>query len=92
MRIAAFVGRDQSGDHVEDGGLARPVRPEQSDGLAAGDFEAHAADHDALLEGLDHGMDGEPPGIGVRLGILLVAMLLGLGNPALGGRLAAWER
>jgi hypothetical protein len=37
-------------------------------------------------------MDGQPAGIRVRLGVVLVAVLLGLGNPELGDCLAAWER
>jgi hypothetical protein len=37
-------------------------------------------------------MDSEPSVVRIRLGLRLVAMLLGLGNPALGDRLAAWER
>ena len=40
---AAFVGRDQPGDHVEDGGLAGAVRAEQPDRLAAPQFETDAA-------------------------------------------------
>jgi hypothetical protein len=37
-------------------------------------------------------MNGQPAGVGVRLGVVLVAALLGLGNPELGDRLATWER
>jgi hypothetical protein len=37
-------------------------------------------------------MNGQPAGIRVWLGVVLVAVLLGLGNSTLGDRLATWER
>src|SRR5262249_21748694 len=39
---AAGVGFDQTGDHVEDRGLARTIRTKQSDRLAAPNVEARA--------------------------------------------------
>ena len=83
---------DQAGDHVEHGGLAGAVRAEQADGLAAAQFEADAAHDGALLEGLNTLMNGQPAGIRIGLGFVLKAVLLGLGNPALGDRLATLER
>jgi len=44
----AFVGLDQPGDHVEHGGLAGSVRPEQSDRLAPAQRQAHTP-HDLAL-------------------------------------------
>ena len=44
------IGLDQPGDHVEHGGLAGAVGPEQSDGLAAPHVEARAAYHLAPAE------------------------------------------
>ena len=55
--IVPLVGLDQPGDHVEHGGLAGAVRPEQSDRLAAPQRQAHAlhdlAADEALLDAVD---------------------------------------
>jgi hypothetical protein len=37
-------------------------------------------------------MDGQPAGIRVRLGVVLVDLLLGLGNFTRGDRPATWKR
>ncbi len=43
-RDHAEIGRDQTGDHVEDRGLAGAVGAEQPDGLALAQIEAGLAD------------------------------------------------
>uniref|UniRef100_A0A0N4ZIQ5 GGDEF domain-containing protein n=1 Tax=Parastrongyloides trichosuri TaxID=131310 RepID=A0A0N4ZIQ5_PARTI len=48
----AAVGGDQAGDHVEAGGLARPVRAQQARDLAARQAQRHALHHRTLAEGL----------------------------------------
>ena len=84
---------NQPGDHVEHGGLAGAVRPEQSDRFAAADVEADAADDGALLEALDHGADGQPAGARIGPGSRrMVDRLRGSGSPLCGDCLAAWER
>src|SRR4029079_9607627 len=89
----AFVGGNETGDHIEHGGLARAVRPEQSDRLAAAEVETNAADDGALLEALDHGANGETAD--AWIGVVarpMVEWLCG-GHALLGGDcLAAWER
>src|SRR5262249_27148945 len=87
----ALIGGYQPGDHIEHRGLSRTIGPEQSDRLAAGNFETPAPNHRSLLEGLAYRMNGPPPGIGIWLGLRLVALQLGLGNLAFGHRLATWE-
>ncbi len=49
---AAIVRRDQAGDHVETGGLAGAVRPEQAHDLAAMQGEADALHHRPAAERL----------------------------------------
>src|SRR5262249_26589411 len=46
------VSLDEPRDHVEDGGLAGTVGPEQADRFAAPDVEARAPDHLAAAEAL----------------------------------------
>src|SRR6478752_2989804 len=43
----AALRLDQAGDHVERGGLARTIRPQQAHRLTAADIEADAIDHPA---------------------------------------------
>src|SRR4029078_11710448 len=91
-RDAALVGWDQAGDHVEHGGLAGAVRPEQTDGLAAGNVEAHAAYDGPLLEALDNLIDDEAAGQFALWRGRLTLLLHGLGDPARGNRQATWKR
>ena len=49
---AAGIRLHQADDHVERRGLAGAVRTEQSDGLAAAQFDRHVADDRALSIGL----------------------------------------
>ena len=56
---AAAVGLDQTGDHVKNRGLARPVRTQQTDRLAAPHIEAHAFDDLAADEAFLHAMRGK---------------------------------
>ncbi len=68
---AAAIGRDQAGDHVEHGGLAGAVGPEQADRLAAPHIEADALHHlaadEALLDAVrrEIAMGGVMPGVAV---------------------------
>ncbi len=55
----AAIGLDQPGDHVERGGLAGAVRPEQADRLAAPHVEAHVLDDLAAAIALFDAMGGE---------------------------------
>src|SRR6185437_15426448 len=89
----AFVRRDQPGDHVEHGGFAGAIRPEQPHRLAAVELEAHAANHYALLEAFDDVADGQPANSGIgsrprgRDGLLR-----GDHGPLCGNCWAAWKR
>ena len=47
MLICAGVGAHQADDHVEGGGLAGAVGPEQADHLAGADGQVHVLDHHA---------------------------------------------
>src|SRR5262249_2920596 len=62
---AAAIGRNKAGDHVEHGGLAGAVWPEQTDRFAAPDVEARASDHLAAAEALFQAVRGQ---ITVRIG------------------------
>ncbi|MNQ58303.1 hypothetical protein D3C85_724980 [compost metagenome] len=55
----AAVGRDQAGDHVEAGGLARPVGTEQAADLAALDGQGHVLDHLTLAEAAGDVLDAQ---------------------------------
>jgi len=55
----AGVGRDQAGDHVEAGRLARAVRPQQAHDLAALQRQADVAHHGAAVIGLGNARDDE---------------------------------
>src|SRR6185437_16417789 len=77
----ALVRLEQPHDDGEDGGLARPVRPEQADGLAAPDREAHIADDRQLAEALGEAVRDQPAGL-VDLGLLQLR----------GARLIHWSR
>jgi hypothetical protein len=48
--------------------LARAVRAEQADSLAAAEIEADTVDDLAFLEGLSYAFHGEPAFAGIRLG------------------------
>jgi hypothetical protein len=48
-----LVGLQDAGHHRDRGGLARPVRTEESVDLAAGDLEAHIVDRYAVAEAPD---------------------------------------
>ena len=56
---AAAVRLDQTGDHVKNRGLARPVRTQQADRLPAPHIEAHAIDDLASDETFLHPMRGK---------------------------------
>ena len=63
----ALVGLHQPGDHVEDRRLARPVRPEQADRLAARHREARVMDDLPSAIGLGEVVGDEPaPSAGFR--------------------------
>ncbi len=64
---AAGVGGDQAGDHVEAGGLARAVRAEQADSLAAVQPQADALHHRPAAERLGDAID-EQAFVGSGLG------------------------
>ena len=72
MDVAA-IGLDEAGDHVEHRRLAGPVGPEQADGFAAPDVEAHPAHNLAAAEALLDAMDGEIVAIGGSGGLCLWA-------------------
>ncbi len=92
-RDGALVGGDQSRNHVEHGGLAGAVRPQQPDGLAAAQIETDAADDGALLEALDHGANGEQADGGLGLGPWrMVERFRGDRARLCGDCLATWER
>ena len=55
----AAIGLDQPGDHVEHGGLAGAVGPEQAHRLAAADIDADAAHDLARAETLFHAMHSQ---------------------------------
>ena len=59
-RDAAAIHRHQPHDHVEASGLAGAVRAEQTDDLAAFDFERHASNHAPALVLLREIVRGEP--------------------------------
>src|SRR5262249_6261037 len=56
---ASAIGRDEAGNHVEDGGFSRPVWAEQADGLAAPHVDAYALHHLASDEALFNAGRGE---------------------------------
>src|SRR5204863_836940 len=58
----AAIGLDQAGDHVEHGGLAGAVRPEQTDRLAAADIDGNAAHHLPRAETFFHAMHSQEAG------------------------------
>ena len=60
----AIVGRDQTGDHVEAGRLARAVGAQQAADLAALDAERDVLDHLALAERAAHALDPQTHGHG----------------------------
>jgi len=65
----AAVGRNQAGDHVETGGLAGPVRPQQARDLTALDMKGDVAHHLPLAEGAGDVIDpqaGRARGLGRR--------------------------
>jgi len=55
----AAIGLDQTGDHVEDGGLAGAVRAQQTHRLAAADIDADATNHLAGPKTLFHAMHSQ---------------------------------
>ena len=55
----ALVGFDQAGDHVEDRGLARPVRPQQANCLALSHREAYVLHNRSAAIALTEMMHGE---------------------------------
>ena len=61
------IGLDEPGNHVKDGGFARPVGAEQADGLAALNMEADVAHHGAALEALADLDDLEPRIVGYEM-------------------------
>lgn len=58
-RDHAFIHRHEAGDHVETGGLAGAVRPEQANGLATPHNQRHAVDDAARVIGLRQPMGHE---------------------------------
>ena len=65
----AAVRRDQAGDHVETGGLAGPVRPQQARDLATLDMQGDVAHHLPLAERAGDVFDpqaGQARGLGRR--------------------------
>src|SRR5260370_16512652 len=56
----AGVEWDQGGQDPDDGGLARAVRPEQSENLALADAEVDAVEHDLLSVFLPQAVPGNP--------------------------------
>src|SRR5262249_48670591 len=57
QRHPPLVGRQEAGDQVEGGRLARPVRPDQADGRAALDGEAQVLDDLGAGEALGQRLD-----------------------------------
>jgi hypothetical protein len=56
---AALVGRDEAGDDVDQGRLARPVRADQPEDLAARDLQRHALQGHDAAEILRHPLQSE---------------------------------
>src|SRR6476659_586838 len=82
LDFAAF-SLDQAGDHIERSGLARPVRPQQADRLAAPDIKAHTIDHPAAAIALLQAMSGK---------IALLHPLLPAGRVLLSWARPGWGR
>src|ERR1700733_14821163 len=57
----ALVGFYQAGDHIEDGGLAGPVRPQQPDRLALANRKADVLHNHSTAIALPKAMHGENP-------------------------------
>ena len=57
----AFVGFDETGDHIEDRRLAGPVRPQQTDRLAASHRKAYVLHHHSAAIALAEAMHRENP-------------------------------
>ena len=55
----ALVGFYEASDHVKDGGLAGPVRPQQPDRLAPSNRKADVLHHHSAAIALTEVMDGE---------------------------------
>ena len=81
---------DQARDQVEAGGLARAIGAQQAHDFAPAQFEADAAHHGALLEGLNDVMNGQAPRDGLAPNGRL-AVILGLRRGGSDDRLTAWK-